>query len=197
MEIALLAIAALAIIAAALYWRHRATDTTPNPEKGDIVVELPVREMQADFGRNIKANLAGKTVEVPLLERTREGDIVRLKWKGRGLFRHAYFRVHITDPSVPPDSASSAVLPTLPVEKPPAPVKSNKVKDILGGGRIIDLQPTSATCTSMRNRLLVSCLKVERKAEAELQTALKECPDGTLEELYEHALFKLHRPHKW
>jgi hypothetical protein len=196
MEIALLITAAITIIAVVLYWRYRATDITPNLEKGDIVLELPVREMQADFGRTIKATLAGKTVEVPLPQRTREGDIVRVKWHGRRIFRHAYFKVHITDPFVPAGSTPFARLPE-PAINPPKPIHSNKVKDILGGRRIIDLVPHSKEGKSMRNRLLISCLKDERAAEGELQVSLKEYPEATLEELYEHTLFKLHRPHKW
>ena len=195
MELALLVIAIIAIIAAALYWRNRASDTTPNPDKGDVVLELPIREMQADFGRTVRANLAGKAVEVALPQGTREGDIIRLKWKGPRLLRHAYFKVHITDPSVPPGPTTSVRLP-----EPSAPAKlirSNRVKDILSGRRIVDLAPMSEAGTNMRNRLLISCLNDERKAEGELQVSLKECPNATLEELYEHTLFKLHRPHKW
>ncbi|MEP0872779.1 hypothetical protein NDA01_23445 [Trichocoleus desertorum AS-A10] len=107
MEIIWLALATLLALGIYLGYRHRRIiDLTPNVKKGDILQEILVREIQADFGTTKQLNIKGKTVVLSIPQGSIAGDILRLKWHGRYPFRHAFFLLKVIDSSVTSSSSS-------------------------------------------------------------------------------------------
>jgi hypothetical protein len=192
--------------------RQRRIDITPNISKGDILCEVPIREMQADFGANIQVNIKQKNIKLSIPQGSIEGDLLRLKWHGKYPCRHAYFLIHVIDPSVSLDSVffrapkvrdiilssdTSGARVSLPTPDPSTLKKSSRSLasqlDTLHTPSVVNELPIPSELNALKNRLLQLLYGNKDTYERLIEFEHKQNPDKSEIEVYQDAIDRLQR----